>query len=60
MAGVLAWFAAPLFGLAGWVLRLPAIRAALVASGGYLATLRPGYFPIVRAPAPQRFRGVVV
>ena len=60
LAGVLAWFAAPLFGLAGWLLRLPALRAALMVGGGYLAALRPGYFPIVRAPAPARFRGVVV
>ena len=60
LAGALAWFAAPLFGLAGWLLRLPAIRAALLAVGGYLITLWPRYFPIVRAPAPRRFRGVVV
>jgi len=59
MAGVLAWFAAPLFGLAGWLLRLPALRAACVVGGGYLAALRPGYFPIVRAPAVAMFRGVV-
>jgi len=59
MAGVLAWFAAPLFGLAGWLLRLPALRAACVVGGGYLAALRPGYFPIVRAPAARMFRGVV-
>src|SRR4051794_6401198 len=58
MAGVLAWFAAPLFGLVGWLLRLPALRAACVIGGGYLATLRPGYFPIVHAPAVPRFRGV--
>ena len=60
MAAVLAWFAAPLFGLAGWALRLPALRTALVVGGGHVAALRPGYFPIVRAPAPTRFRGVVV
>ena len=59
LAGVLAWFAAPLFGLAGWLLRLPALRAAFVVGGGYLATLRPGYFPIVKAPSPRSFRGVV-
>jgi hypothetical protein len=60
LAGVLAWFAAPLFGLAGWLLRLPAMRAVFMSAGGYLAALRPGYFPIVRAPAQPRFRGVVV
>lgn len=60
LAGFLAWFAAPLFGLAGWLLRLPALRAACVAAGGYLATLRPGYFPVVRAPVAERFRGVAV
>lgn len=58
-ASVLAWFAAPLFGLAGWLLRLPAIRAGLVAAGGWLLTFWPGYFPIVRAPSIARFRGVV-
>lgn len=60
MAAILAWFAAPLFGVAGWLLRLPALRAGCVAVGGYLVGLRPGYFPIVRAPAQPRFRGVVV
>jgi hypothetical protein len=55
-----AWFAAPLCGLAGWVLRLPVLRAIAVAAGGYLLSLWPGYFPIVRTPSPRRFRGVVV
>jgi hypothetical protein len=55
-----AWFAAPLCGLAGWVLRLPVLRAVAVGAGGYLVSLRPGYFPIVRAPSPRRFRGVIV
>ena len=59
-AGLLAWFAAPLFGLAGWVLRLPAIRAGLVAAGGWLVTFWPGYFPIVHSPTARRLHGVVV
>jgi hypothetical protein len=58
MASVLAWFAAPLFGLAGWLLRLPAIRAGLVAGGSWLMTLWPGYFPIVRSPVPRELRGL--
>jgi hypothetical protein len=59
VAGCVAWVAAPLFGMAGWLLRLPLLRAALVLGGGYLIGLRPGYFPVVRAPASKRFRGVV-
>jgi hypothetical protein len=59
VAGCLAWVAAPLFGLAGWLLRLPMLRAALVIGGSYLIGLRPGYFPVVRTPAVKRFRGVV-
>jgi hypothetical protein len=39
---------------------LPAMRAVLLTAGGYVAALRPGYFPIVRARAQPRFRGVVV
>lgn len=57
-AGVLAWLAAPLFGLAGWVLRAPLLRGMLVAGGGYLLALRPGYFPIVRAERERAFCGV--
>jgi hypothetical protein len=57
-AGLLAWLAAPLFGLAGWVLRVPLLRGFLVAGGGYLLALRPGYFPIVRAERERAFCGV--
>jgi hypothetical protein len=59
VAGCVAWVAAPLFGVFGWLLRLPVLRAALVAAGGYALALRPGYFPIEREPVAQRFRGVV-
>jgi hypothetical protein len=59
VAGCVAWVAAPLFGVFGWLLRLPLLRAGLVGLGTYLLPLRPGYFPIVRAPVPRRFRGVV-
>jgi hypothetical protein len=54
----LAWLVAPMFGLYGWLLRLPVLRAALVAGGGFLLTLRPGYFPVVHAPAERTFCGV--
>jgi hypothetical protein len=57
-AGVLAWLAAPAFGLAGWVLRVPLLRGLLVAGGGYLLALRPGYFPVVRTVRPKAFCGV--
>jgi hypothetical protein len=57
-AGVLAWLAAPAFGLAGWVLRVPVLRAVLIAGGGYLLALRPGYFPVVRTIRPKAFCGV--
>jgi hypothetical protein len=53
-----AWLAAPAFGLVGWVLRLPVLRAAAVAAVGYLVALRPGYFPIVTAPRERAFCGV--
>ncbi|HEY2298420.1 MAG TPA: hypothetical protein VGH43_11875 [Jatrophihabitans sp.] len=55
---VLAWLVAPMFGLYGWLLRLPVLRAALVAGGGFLLTLRPGYFPVVHGPAERTFCGV--
>ncbi|WP_375485529.1 hypothetical protein [uncultured Jatrophihabitans sp.] len=48
-----AWLVAPLFGLAGWLLRLPVLRGALVAVGSFLLTLRPHYFPVV---TPKRER----
>jgi hypothetical protein len=54
----LAWLVAPMFGMYGWLLRLPVLRAALVAGGGFLLTLRPGYFPVVHAPAERTFCGV--
>lgn len=57
-AGVLAWLAAPAFGLAGWVLRLPLLRGLLLATVGYLLSLRPGYFPVVRAERERTFCGV--
>ncbi len=53
-----AWLAAPAFGLIGWLLRLPVLRAALVAGGGYLLALRPGYFPVVTLPRARAFCGV--
>jgi hypothetical protein len=53
-----AWLAAPAFGLAGWLLRLPILRAMLVAGGGYLLALRPGYFPVVATPRARAFCGV--
>lgn len=53
-----AWLAAPAFGLLGWVLRLPILRAVLVAGGEYLLALRPGYFPVVATPRARAFCGV--
>lgn len=53
-----AWLVAPAFGLAGWVLRAPVLRAVVVAGGGYLLTLRPGYFPVVPVPRAKAFCGV--
>jgi hypothetical protein len=57
-AGVLAWLLAPMFGLAGWLLRAPVLRAIVVAAGGYLLTLRPGYFPVAGSPREKAFCGV--
>jgi hypothetical protein len=57
-AGVLAWLAAPAFGLAGWLLRVPVLRGLLFAGGAYLLALRPGYFPVVRTVRPKAFCGV--
>ena len=56
--GGLAWMLAPTLGLAGWVLRLPLLRAAVVVTGGYLASLRPGFFPVDRTPRERAFCGV--
>jgi hypothetical protein len=56
--GVLAWLVAPVLGWPGWLLRLPLLRAALVVTGGYLMSLRPGFFPIDRAPRERTFCGV--
>ncbi|MEP7020927.1 MAG: hypothetical protein ABI808_09755, partial [Pseudonocardiales bacterium] len=57
-AGVLAWLVAPLFGPPGWLLRLPLLRGILVAAGGYLLRLRPGFFPVVHSPHERAFCGV--
>ena len=51
LAGVLAWLLAPVFGLAGWLLRVPLLRGLAVAVGGYLLALRPHHFPVVRDAA---------
>lgn len=53
-----AWLVAPAFGLVGWLLRLPVLRAAVVVGGGYLLALRPGYFPVVPIPRERAFCGV--
>jgi hypothetical protein len=58
MAGVLGWLLAPLFGVTGWLLRVPLLRGMAVAVGGYLLTLRPHYFPIVATPRERAFCGV--
>lgn len=56
--GVLGWVISPVLGWPGWLLRLPLLRAALVVTGGYLISLRPGYFPIDHAPRERAFCGV--
>jgi hypothetical protein len=58
MAGVLAWLVAPLFGVSGWLLRVPLLRGVAVAVGGYLLALRPHHFPIVKTPRERAFCGV--
>ncbi|MCW2594751.1 MAG: hypothetical protein JWP39_639 [Jatrophihabitans sp.] len=58
MAGVLAWLVAPVCGVSGWLLRLPLLRGLAVVGGGYLLTLRPHYFPIVKTPHERAFCGV--
>ena len=57
-AGVLGWLAAPLFGPTGWLMRVPLLRGVLVAAGGSLLRLRPGYFPVVRSVRERAFCGV--
>jgi hypothetical protein len=57
-AGVLAWLIAPMVGPLGWLLRLPVLRAGLVVAWGYLRSLRPGFFPVERAPRDRAFCGV--
>lgn len=57
-AGVLAWLIAPLLGLSGWLLRLPVLRALVLAAGGYLLSLRPGFFPIERSRREWPLRGL--
>src|SRR6185437_3969788 len=57
-AAVLAWLLAPMFGLAGWLLRAPVLRAIVVATGSYLLTLRPDYFPVASSPREKAFCGV--
>jgi hypothetical protein len=58
MAGILGWLVAPLFGVSGWLLRVPLLRGLGVAVGGYLLTLRPHYFPVVHTPRKRAFCGV--
>jgi hypothetical protein len=57
-AGVLAWLVAPVFGLSGWLLRVPLLRGIVVGVGGYLLGLRPRHFPVVRTPRERAFCGV--
>ncbi len=58
VAGVLAWLLAPVFGLGGWLLRVPLLRGLLVAAGGYLLGLRPHHFPVVKTAHERAFCGV--
>jgi hypothetical protein len=58
LAGVLAWLVAPLFGLSGWLLRLPLLRGVIVAAVGFLVGLRPHHFPVVKAARQRAFCGV--
>jgi len=60
VAEVFAWVVSPAVGMAGWLLRVPVLRALLVAGFGYLRTLRPGYFPVEHAPRERPFCGVRV
>jgi hypothetical protein len=58
VAGLLAWLLAPLFGLTGWLLRVPVLRGIAVGAGGYLLGLRPRHFPVVKTPRERGFCGV--
>jgi hypothetical protein len=58
MAGVLGWLVAPLFGAAGWILRVPLLRGLAVAGAGYLIALWPHHFPVVKAARERAFCGV--
>jgi hypothetical protein len=57
-AGVVAWLIAPVFGLSGWLLRVPLLRGLVVGAGGYLLGLRPQHFPVVRTVRDRAFCGV--
>lgn len=57
-AGVLAWLVAPVFGLSGWLLRVPLLRGIGVGLGSYLLGLRPRHFPVVKTPKGRAFCGV--
>lgn len=57
-AGLLAWLLAPVFGLSGWLLRVPLLRGLAVAAVGCLAPLRPHHFPVVKTPRQRTFCGV--
>lgn len=58
MCGVVAWLIAPLFGVAGWVLRVPLLRGVALGAGGALITMMPRYFPVVSTPRERAFCGV--
>ena len=58
VAGVAAWLVAPVFGLWGWLLRLPLLRGLLVTGLGLAAGLIPHHFPVVPEPKRRTFRGV--
>ncbi len=58
VAGVLGWLLAPVFGLSGWLLRVPLLRGIAVGAGGYLLAMRPRYFPVVKTPRERAFCGV--
>jgi hypothetical protein len=57
-ASVLAWLAAPLFGPAGWLLRIPLLRAFVFWTAEWMRSLRPGFFPVQHSPRERAFCGV--